>query len=626
MRRDAAIPPGVLLQPLLWDGDIEDDESFLGYLTRRAAEHHLGVNAVVLGSVGLKLQHQGKALFDCTQEQAERLAVLLRADPHRLTDVICPVIGSDHTGDLVRWGGRTMRRRDIETRYRRLAPLAITERQRHRQPWLLRLLSHCPVSFERLIQQCPSCGRVLLWSRSKPIDRCDHEDCIHWSESIETRGDLLPESMRREYARFAALLSSSSAVREKAERGLHPEIAQLANPDLVDLVSVLGLFSDSQENEIGSEEDTTSRDAAVITRGIRAVEAWPQALVDLTAQAITERLRRPELWSQMKWHTRGYRNPVIRDLLICTVPELRQSLKRVTIPNSPQVMLQTELVKRTGLRADQAGEVCRALAKKTDFILAKETMIDHALACDFISQLTTSVPIGTTANALHLPNYAIAQLIAGGFLEAPENPGIAALYPNGRVTKNSQLSLFARLVRLPVLAEGSRSTLPLSIASKIIGGGPKPWATILSAILSRVIPCWRSEPRARPTVRNLCIQKVDLDNLRMLRPSAGEKHALPDMVSKTDAYELLNITTNKGKWFEQSGELEFRPSGRKHACPMTAVLAIAAARIYGPELSLRLSCSPNILEPKLQAAGIDKLACGGWDRNSALRAFGLDGV
>jgi len=391
-------------------------------------------------------------------------------------------------------------------------------------------------------------------------------------------------------------LSARLAVREKAAVGLHPDITRLANPDFIDLVSVLGLLSVSQEgSEAGREEDQALKQTETVVRGMQAVEDWPQALADLTARAIKDRRTRPELWTQIKRHARAYGNPAIRDLLVTTVPELRQSLKRVTMPNSPKVMLQTELVQRTGLKVGQAAKVCKALAKETHFVLAKETMIDHSLACEFIARLTESSLIGSTAHALRLPNYAIAQLVADGVLEAPASPGIAAVYPEGRVTKASQLLLLARLVRLPVLEKGSRSTLPLSVATKIIGGGPKPWAAIFGAILSRAIPCWRYEPNARPTVRNLGIQMTDLHKLQMLGKAELPNAILSGTVSKSDAHELLNVTTVQGKWFEKTKMLEFRPSGKKHVCSLEAVLELAAARIYGAELALLLRCTPNIL-------------------------------
>src|SRR3546814_15918621 len=58
-------------------------------------------------------------------------------------------------------------REDILLDRRRISPLTLQTSEHHRAAWLLGLLPYCPLSLERLVDECPNCpGKKLGWRRS----------------------------------------------------------------------------------------------------------------------------------------------------------------------------------------------------------------------------------------------------------------------------------------------------------------------------------------------------------------------------------------------------------------------------------------------------------------------------
>src|SRR3546814_1548206 len=77
-------------------------------------------------------------------------------------------------------------REDILLDRRRISPLTLQTSEHHRAAWLLGLLPYCPLSLERLVDECPNCpGKKLGWRRSWGIANC--ERC----------GELVPPSSAR---------------------------------------------------------------------------------------------------------------------------------------------------------------------------------------------------------------------------------------------------------------------------------------------------------------------------------------------------------------------------------------------------------------------------------------------
>src|SRR3546814_9913891 len=87
--------------------------------------------------------------------------------------------------------------------------------EHHRAAWLLGLLPYCPLSLERLVDECPNCpGKKLGWRRSWGIANC--ERC---GELVppSSAAPLIPEHIEN-YRLFADLISFSPERRRLADR------------------------------------------------------------------------------------------------------------------------------------------------------------------------------------------------------------------------------------------------------------------------------------------------------------------------------------------------------------------------------------------------------------------------
>src|SRR3546814_3554599 len=64
----------------------------------------------------------------------------------------------------VSFGAAVVYREDILLDRRRISPLTLQTSEHHRAAWLLGLLPYCPLSLERLVDECPNCpGKKLGW-------------------------------------------------------------------------------------------------------------------------------------------------------------------------------------------------------------------------------------------------------------------------------------------------------------------------------------------------------------------------------------------------------------------------------------------------------------------------------
>lgn len=619
MRGASALPPGVELKPLRWPGSAHKGESLLGLITRRGSEHFLGSNRLILRACGIDVHHQGSALSRATASNIEELARILRIDIEKVEQMACPVTGSDHSGDIVVWGGRTMRLRDIETRYRRISPVSLEQSEHHRQSWLLRLLPYCPESFEQLIDTCPSCNSPLRWSLAKPIAWCDQTGCENGGRPIPPSTEFLREDMRREYTLFADLFSADTSTASAAHASLHPDLQNIDNPTLADLIFFMSDIDRPQgcKANMSISRSTNAADlAARIIKGTEAVSRWPEPLEQITRRALYNKKSQYYLWSRLKQALTHHPNQELKTVLVQGVPALGDCRRTAAPPNSSPIMLQTELVQRTWISAEQGaflsrGDYLRRDGREGDAGLSK---FDRELGEEFIAQWKASTRNAAVANRLKLPIYAIAQLGKAGTLQPTTNRGLNALEPEGFTMTTSLNALIDKLNALPLADPGKENLISIAAASKVIGGGLKPWATIIQLIIDGTLKCYRTETDKNPTTRTLVMQRRDLPVLASLPIASYDDGVICPSTSKEDVKRILNATSSQIDDLGAKELLRFERKGRKLACQMSEALALANERAFGAEITMRTGIISQKLEKWLSEKGISKLPGGGWSR------------
>lgn len=617
MYRGPAIPAGLVLKPLRWPGEILDGESLPGVFTRRSAEHFLGSNYIVLRACGLNLQHQGNALTEASSDNIRELARLLRVDRGRLGELVCEPVGEDFTGTVVRWGSRTMRLRDLETRFRRVSPLALSRSGHHRQAWLSRLLPFCPETFEELIGTCPVCDRPLRWTLAKPISQCDEPSCEAGQQPIKPTNRCLPKELRELYSFFARLMSSNSQVSESARNTLHTDLEALDNPTLVDLIFLMASLDrprGERSPALTARSDGNIGTVKRLVEGVEKIKRWPDDLHAIAERAINHE---KHLWARLKAVVNNHKNSGLGDLFRRAVPSLAESLAHATAPKSAPVMLQTEFIKRSGLQLRHTSILKKAklLNKESPSVKGRRSIhFDREMAEEFIAARSASIWIRTIQHQFYIPGYGVAQLIGARYLDDITNEAIRALYPEGRITRNSYNTLVSDLAA-GALSLTPGSNLPtISAASAVIGGGPKPWHEIINALFSPRITYFSRDTSKPVTFRNLLIRTKDIHVLREMKAQSDSALSLAERISKFEAGELLNAPHDTLDELCAAGMLSFKKEQRMLSCDSKQVLTLARERIFRAEASALSGISFQRMSLVARENGIVELEGGGWNR------------
>ena len=414
------------------------------------------------------------------------------------------------------------------------------------------------------------------------------------------------------------LLSADEQEAAAGRAMLHPDLREIDNPTLIDLVFLLADIDRplGRRANMSTFRDTHAVDiAARATKGTEALLEWPSGLEHIAARAINNRKSERHLWSRLKAAANNHPNLAIRDLVVSGAPVIAEGLREAVAPDSPPVMLQTELVRLTGISAKQG-----AFLSKGDFLRSPDMVgdagsskLDLTLCEEFIEQRKASERNETVATRFLLPTYAIIQMGCSARLDRPSNPGLNALEPQTRIMTASVERLVAELASLEV-SDGMEELLSIGAASRIIGGGLKPWDEIIDAILNGHLPCLRATCDRVPTTRSLLIRRKDLGMLAKVTREPKSDFNVPLTASQQDAMEILNATFSQMTRLRSTGMLNFEQAYRKLACPMDEVLALAETNIFGAELSLRTDIAPNALKAWCDARGVVERPEGGFCR------------
>src|SRR3546814_721738 len=158
---------------------------------------------IVLRGAGLRISEPA-AIGQAPAEDLDRLAQVLRCEREDLCDRTHRYFPNAWRRGPVSFGAAVVYREDILLDRRRISPLTLQTSEHHRAAWLLGLLPYCPLSLERLVDECPNCpGKKLGWRRSWGIANC--ERC---GELVppSSAAPLIPEHIEN-YRLFADLIS-----------------------------------------------------------------------------------------------------------------------------------------------------------------------------------------------------------------------------------------------------------------------------------------------------------------------------------------------------------------------------------------------------------------------------------
>lgn len=607
------------------------DETLIGLVARATAEHVLlDVNGT-LRRAGISMDQPGnvsKLPVDSLRPLADILGCSAADVATRSTTLVAP----DARSSRLRFGRVTVSPQDVEWTRRRISPISLAGSPHHREAWLLRLLPYCPTSFELLRSDCSECGGRLGWKKTVGIAEC--ERCERTVRSDDS--PLLPMEFRAAYSRFADLFSCSRGV--DAVGGLESGAGLIDPGELVELVLEIGACVHLPERRIEGRKRfhrmPAQEAARIVATGMDLVTNWPTRLQDW-ARSEAERLRgSPTEYLRLRHALRrlGARarvSPARAELARAAFPDLFCNVQR-SFAAPGEGLLRFEAAELLGVTMPTITQLVDAKALDVQFdITGKRRMVRLARSAvvDLRDRLAGSVTLAQLSRSTGLPGYALENLRQLGELVAEDHPAIPLLRGGRSVTAESYASIEADLRSGGSPTDRPADALPISTASRLIGGRLKPWPAIIAALRSGSLEYWLDAERAgQPWLRRMLVRQADMGAfLSSAARSFGGKPFTIEECLLSDAREILNLNGTPSVDLRTilAEEIAARPQrGLSVMVPVATVLAIATSTISIAEICARRGWNPRQAKWQLKPFASVRNACG-WERK-AIEASLLD--
>lgn len=481
---------------LRFEYDLGDDESVPGALIAALGPQWLDEPRPVLEAAGLTGRRPG-SLFLMSDEEARRLAWVIRCDPDRLA-ARTGRVGTDTPAErhAVTFDGLVLPRSRFEARRRRVAPTSLADGGRHRIAWMDRLLPYCPVTLERLVDGCAACGSPLLWTSVGRIDACGR--C---GETVRPSSAApLGAALAMDYRAFAGLSSPIREHRLPVVAELPSRLIDVPCGTLSRLAFHLGGILHDPPFETRSPKSWSSRPAVQIAQaaatGFRMLRHWPDTLRSeavMTADSLRndregferhrERLKRLIAFGEDREIVK-----LVREAL----PDLSRH-RNHSFAGERRYYLGHEVVRRLGIHNRQF-PLLRKWPGLHYVVVPSQVrtmgQYDADQIDDLAGMLRSASPIETAASRLGLPVYAAEQFAAAGLLEHEDHGAALALGRDRWIRPSSLERLLGGLAAVVSKDAAPTLAVPLRVAARRFGGAAKPWSTIIAAALAGDLALW----------------------------------------------------------------------------------------------------------------------------------------
>lgn len=605
---------------LRFELQMDERESIPGVIARGVHGHVLLRTRPVLDAAGVALKHAGHSQL-ATPAQLERLGHVIRCPLWPMLAVAGErlVAADAPAGNHIRFGDLVLPRGQLELDRRRISPSSLARRDFHRLDWLNRLLPYCPESLERLTSACSNCLAELGWHYARGLGICEH--C---GREVPTSTEAaLPDRLADDYRLFARLSSPSPRDVADAIDRLPTILHQHAPRTLVRLALHVGGLV--QDDPVTAASLPAILDlpkpvlAEIAAAGTALLRTWPAGLQRWATECFDElhpdpaalRLLRSRL-QRITARDREATGPsrIVADAL----PGLRQHAVHGFSMDS-RYYLYKEVQRRLALDNGQMDALRRRNGigyRRTTSSAHRRGRFDADRIDALLPAFRGSLPFNACTGRLKLPYYAIEQCCRPGLLQWQSDPTFLAIKSRSGIDGTSLTTLRERLIDARCRTGRPSSTVSLSIASKRIGGRPKPWGSIVEALLTGHLRFWLVDDL--PTSKSIHVLASDLvgfdDVVDDASPYIGE---VSGIVSQADAAEMLNIKPLLLPKIGHEFGLRFAPVGRTLATSRAAVLDAAERVAWNTEIAVRLGISFRDVEAILTPLGVGRIA-GGWCR------------
>ena len=592
------------------------DESVVGILGQACHCHRLRRTSTVLAGAHLRLG-DASDVQTLSEDGIARLQRALRCEGHDLASRTFRLSkyrkGHILVGDLELPVGALARSR------RRIGPLSLTAEPHHRMAWLQRLLPHCPVSLERLVDACPECG-PLGWNRTRGVAACDK--C----------GKPVPQSSEPpvapdaadDYRLFAALLSHETASFRTAQRLLPAPLRATSRQALVETALLAGVLATLPDLPHLRLQDIAAMDPAklapVVVTGTAMLRSWPQSIrkfVDATG--------------------------IEHGGDVAAFYRLRSNLRRI---GKASVGSPVDLMAIAFPRLD--GRIIDSMAVKSDYYTATETMTRLWADTSQLANLRESGAIPTQklpslarvraryqvdaverlrgllrasigpealASRWRMPVYAVAQLAVAELLAIEDDVGVRVL--RGAQIVEASVVLFEAAIRRGARDAPSAKD-PQPIGSVLAAfEGEKPWATVIGAMLDGTVPFQLVDDAI--SSRSIIVSRRDvIEFVRAVAPTGpGMSSGAFDLsvTSLRDAQEILADGWNEAIAAMRESGMTIVPKGHGKGVNSGHLRELASVRASTFEISQVNGLASMAVVRRLERLG-ERRYLGGWSRRS----------
>lgn len=360
------------------------------------------------------------------------------------------------------------------------------------------------------------------------------------------------------------------------------------------------------------------RYAASLAQAGEIVRRWPAAFLDALADRVGERAlsRRNVRYGGTGHYLAGLTStllPVqVRDAIASTL----EPISCAPGTNPPDQIGMREATFLTGQEerklaaARRAGHLRTRICLRSNRLLPTLDRQEVKWLADFLAHRLSAAKL---SDKLHLPQYAIEQLVQAELLGVVDHSYVGAHYN----TLQFHASEFARFVeRILDTAAPPKSLIdpvPLHRVARSIGGGLKPWGRIFSELLEARV----SYTSTGASIDRIMISRADAAALRRFDVGLEFRPPQDASLSQRDAAEVLNLP------LKHVGHLPGDPvPGGAHVIPWTVVRHLARTRVTLAELSALTGLHSTPLESRLEREGHFRRDVFGWPRRSAVRTVG----
>lgn len=595
--------------PVLWGVTPILTEGLMSLVTRTVTRNILPSSHVLLSQVGAAHANNPTAAL-IPELDEEGLARILR-QPLAEINARRHLPRTD-TG-YVDFFGNAVRADEIVFRRRRFGPTAVARSPHARALWSLNTVPCCTEHWEYLVDVC-TCGERQRWQLAERLDRCD---CCN-APLARVQAETVDPSLHDGLAFVIGLLDPDEDRRKAARAQLPPELSELDGGMVFELaLAVMPLTPGRFRLERGAEPKAVDlpRYAQSLSEAADIVRRWPEGFMMALGEAVRERSTSKR---NVRYMGAAYYLPALDSELLPegVRAEIASVMSAITatadgLPEGQIGMREASML--TGqedhdlTKARRLGQLAMRICVRANRIIPTLDRNEMELIKDL---LHNRVGPEKFTHSLHLPQYAMAQLVNENLVTCITHPYVVAHFGPLQVHRSELKTFRDALTRTAVPACAISDPVHLHRAARAIGGGAKPWGRIIRDMLNGTIPY----SITGGSVDRIQISSADAAKLRLQSLSCVSDGIKARFLSQRDAAEILNLPIKHGHVLPVST----RRGGGAHEISWSKVRKLARERITLAELSARSGIHPTRLEGMLEQDGCRRHDRLGWVRKKAL--------